>query len=127
MKWQNKCYLWIEQSNDWDDDGEKCRYWDSKATLVSIQSQEENDHVYSLFDYKNGLIAWIGGYETSTGAWAWKDGSVFAYSNWASGEPNYVNTGQAIYMYGRAGPQPGSWDDTISTTFQTGMVCSYYL
>ena len=100
---------------------------DSKATLVSIQSQEENDHVYSLFNYKNGLNAWIGGYEIgNTGAWAWQDGSVFDYSNWNTGEPNNVNPGESIYMYGRDGPQPGKWNDA-NTNFKSGYVCSYYL
>ena len=38
-----------------------------KATLTSINSQDENDHVESLFNYKNGLTAWIGGSTTSKG------------------------------------------------------------
>ena len=44
-----------------------------RATLVSIQSQDENDHVESLFNYKDGLNAWLGGYLT------WLDGSTFEY------------------------------------------------
>ena len=116
----------LEINDDWDDDGEHCRYWDSKATLVSIQSQDENDYVYSLFNYKNGLNAWIGGYKTSTGAWAWQDGSVFEYSNWASGEPNGAAP-QSIMMYGRGGSQAGRWNDEAPRTRINGYVCAYYL
>merc|ERR1719362_175735 len=126
-KWQNKCYQYIETPNDWDDDGENCRSLHSKATLVSIQNQDENNHVYSLFNYKDGLNAWIGGYEIgNTKVWAWQDGSLFAYSNWASDEPNNVDGSEAIYMYGRTGPQPGRWNDA-GTSVRIGYVCSYYL
>ena len=72
------------------------------------------------------VTAWIGGYKTSTGAWAWKDGSVFAYSNWASGEPNGAAP-QSIMMYGRAGSEPGKWIGEYPITCVHGYVCSYNL
>ena len=93
---------------------------------MTIQSQDENDYVQSLFNYKDGLNVWIGGYLTSTGAWAWKDGSVFNYSNWASGYPKGAAP-RSIMMYGRAGSEPGKWIDEAPTTLVTGSVCSYNL
>ena len=128
-KWQNKCYLYIETEQDWDEAKDGCSYWSSKSQLVSIQSQEENDYVYSLFDYKNGLNAWLGGYlNPNTGAWAWLDGSTFDFPNWAPGEPvEPVEPLEAIMMYGRAGPEPGEWAAEPPSTKIVGYVCSYNL
>ena len=126
-RWQNKCYLYIEQEQDWDGAKDACSYWSSKSQLVSIHNLGENEYIYSLFNYKNGLNAWTGGYlNPDTGVWAWLDGSTFDYSNWASGEP----TGEApqnIMMYGRAGPEPGKWADEPPSNKVFGYVCSYNL
>ena len=139
-RWQNKCYLYLEVEKEWN--RTECSYWSSKSKLVSIHSQDENDYVESLFNYKSGLSAWTGGYlNPSTGAWAWIDGSAFDYSNWATGEPT-GSAPKSIMMYGRAGPEPGKWNDehptaectyepttdtTECTTKVAGFVCSYNL
>ena len=111
---------------------EVCRSYNSKATLVSIHSRDENDHVYSLI-YQTGLNAWIGGYDTSTAhlqtstSWAWQDGSVFDYSNWANGDPNELIRPNGIYMRGRSELQPGRWDDFPPTGRKSGYICAYNL
>ena len=107
---------------------------DGRATLVSIHSQEENDFVESLFNYKNGLNAWIGGY-TSPANWNWQDGSVFDYTNWAAGtEYKPIGFIDGIMMNGRAGSQPGNsleepgkWINKDPNTQVTGLVCAYNL
>ena len=99
--------------------------------LDSIKSEQLTRPFEVLVSLLRGSLvqrvtAWIGGYKTSTGAWAWKDGSVFAYSNWASGEPNGVAP-QSIMMYGRGGSEAGRWNDEAPRTRITGYVCSYCL
>ena len=95
-----------------------------RATLTSIHSQEENEHVYSLFSYKAGLNAWLGGYLDSTGAWAWLDGSPFDYSNWATGAPNETAP-QRIMMYGKTGSEPEKWNTEAPTNGVVDSVCSH--
>ena len=78
--------MYIEKRDPWEAANTLCCSASrGKADLVSIQSQDENDHVESLQLYKDGLNAWLGGYLTSNGSYAWRDGSTFEYSNWASG------------------------------------------
>lgn len=63
--------------------------------LASIGSAPERDFVRGALDdaYQVGLIpeptGWIGGSDQIVeGSWGWSDGTVTAYTNWASGEPN---------------------------------------
>ncbi len=117
--------MFVEFNQTWEGANTLCGSASSgKATLVSIQSQDENDHVESLFNYKDGLIAWLGGYLTSTGSYAWLDGSTFEYSNWATGEP-IGETPQSIMMYGRSGSQPGKWSAEPPAAGISGSVCAH--
>jgi len=125
--WKGKCYKFIEAKYTWKDANGLCGMSSrTKARLASIHSQEENDHVESLFNYKDGLNAWIGGYINSEGDWAWIDGSAWTgYTNFAKDEPNGLAP-QSIMMYGRAGVEPFKWNDEPPTMAEfNGMVCSY--
>merc|ERR1719500_2465686 len=56
--WRGKCYMNVEFTQTWQGANELCISASSgRATLTSIHSQEENEHVYSLFSYKAGLNA----------------------------------------------------------------------
>ena len=117
--------MYIEKRDPWEAANTLCCSASrGKADLVSIQSQDENDHVESLFNYKDGLNAWLGGYLTSNGSYAWRDGSTFEYSNWATVEPN-GGTPHSIMMYGRAGAQPGKWIAEPPTAGISGFVCAH--
>ena len=117
--------MFVEFSQTWEGANELCGSASSgRAVLTSIHSTEENDYVYSLFNYKSGLDAWLGGYLDSSGNWAWLDGSLFDVANWATGEP----TGEAplsIVMYGKTGAQPRAWTVEPPANKVIGSVCAH--
>lgn len=73
-----KCLTW-EQARQW------CE--DNGGHLATISNADELNQVIAQLPAEGVVSCWLGGYRTS-GGWAWVDGSDFAYSAWASGEPN---------------------------------------
>ena len=63
-----KCYYFMDEGMPWNEANEACMALDPGATLTSVQSQEENDYIQSLFqDY-----VWLGGTdEAEEGVWRW--------------------------------------------------------
>ena len=58
----------------WNDANEACMALDGKATLTSVQSQEENDYLQSLFED----FVWTGGSDAAEeGVWRWVNYSLF--------------------------------------------------
>ena len=120
--------MYVEAEHTWEGANALCgQASNGKASLASIHSQDENNHVLSLFNNKAGINAWIGGSITADGSGSWIDGSAIDYTNWASGEPN-GNAAQAIFMCGMDYPltSPGKWigSDFLKSGIR-GLVCSY--
>merc|ERR1719154_605070 len=126
--WRGNCYMFVESFRTRSRAVEYCRDSSAaRATLASIGSRAENDFIYSLFNYKNGLNAWIGGTLDRTNEWAWADGNFWnpnGYDNWDRGEPNNwrgnnklkLVAEDKIFMYGRTGRGPaGTWNDDGNT------------
>lgn len=100
--------------------------------LASITSVAEDQFIYSLVSSDASLWAWeggvtngaglgpwIGGYRTTAGGpFQWSDGSVFSYSNWASGEPNnYGGNENYTMFYSSTGSlMNDTWNDYPDTT-----------
>ncbi|KAH7710220.1 C-type MBL-2 protein precursor [Aphelenchoides avenae] len=64
--------------------------------LASVSSAAENDFIRGLFMSEspsddNVADYWLGAVEREreSEAWSWADGSNFAYTNWADGQPNF--------------------------------------
>jgi hypothetical protein len=79
--------------------------------LVSINSQAEQDFVWSNFGSLGGVDrrVWIGFTDRdSEGAFAWSDGSPAKYTNWNPGEPN--NSG-GVEHYAELLGSSGRWND----------------
>jgi len=77
------------------------------STLVSIQSQAEQDAVFALTGSTGG---WIGFTDfLNEGTFAWVDESVVSYTNWRSGQPNNGNNNQHCTQI----RPDGDWDDVI--------------
>lgn len=74
--------------------------------LATISNQSENDFI---FQNTNGA-AWIGFTdEVQEGVWTWITNEPISYTNWYTGEPNAVYTGED-YAYMEVGVQ-GRWFD----------------
>ena len=70
----SKCYYFINEAMPWNDANEACMALDGKATLTSVQSQEENDYLQSLFED----FVWTGGSDAAEeGVWRWVNYSLF--------------------------------------------------
>jgi hypothetical protein len=82
-----------------------------QANLVSINSLEENNLVWSLMKGVPASVAWIGlvraGIPPSL---SWTDGSSFGYHEWYGREPD--DSGQCVYMRIR----DGKWVDQDCTS-----------
>ncbi|NUP13383.1 MAG: DUF4215 domain-containing protein [Polyangiaceae bacterium] len=61
--------------------------------LASMGDQLENDFVAPLV----GGDTWIGADDLG-GAWAWIDGTPYAFENWQDGEPNHPGTEHCMFM-----------------------------
>lgn len=82
--------------------------------LVTLSSEEENQLIAEMTD---GYSTWIGGF-LQAGSWQWVDGSEFAYTNWADGEPN--ETGDYMQMY-----WDGTWDDTYDENSMASIIVEW--
>merc|ERR1712117_897701 len=115
-----KCYYVIDDGDgdidrfiSWNEANERCAALDpdNKATLTSVQSQEENNYILSLTDD----APWIGGNDKDEeGVWRWaEDGSLVddgsgSYTNWFPNHPlpnPYQNCMVMYYLY------DGTWAD----------------
>ena len=80
--------------------------------LVSINSQAEQDFVWSTFGQLGGVDrrVWIGFTDNGTeGAFGWSDGTPAKYTNWNPGEPN--NSGGVEDCAGVNFGDWGYWND----------------
>ena len=77
--------------------------------MATITSQEENDFLYAYIKslgYKNAYFGLSDAAREDT--WVWSNGEVFAYSNWAPGEPNSSKEDYAMF-YSKY--SDGKWND----------------
>lgn len=82
--------------------------------LATLTSQEENDFVVSL-GVRN-LPLWLGATQaanaaSATDGWQWVTGETWAFTNWATGEPNNFGAETALAF---AFFQPGTWNNAPS-------------
>ena len=92
---------------------------DAKASLTSVQSEEENDYVQSLLQD----LAWTGGSdEDEEGVWRWveDDSLVEDFSNWLPDEPSDSEGQNCMAMRS----SDGKWYDTSCNSAQPAAVCS---
>ena len=115
-----KCYFFMDGGVPWSEANEACMALDAKASLTSVQSEEENDYVQTLVQD----LAWTGGSdEDEEGVWRWvEDDSLVEedFSNWLPGEPSDSEGQNCMAMRS----SDGKWYDTSCNSATPAAVCS---
>ena len=95
-----------------------------RGHLTTIESPDMNAALASRFG--NSSFFWIGYKRTilSDDTWAWQDGSVSGYNNWATGKPNCVQ-GKKVCAAINWGSS-GGWHDWECDTNLFHGICSYH-
>jgi hypothetical protein len=95
------CYMLFTGGSAWYDAKAACENMLPRAHLVTISDLEEGTLVAGL---AGGGEPWIGLNDVvREGTYGWVTGEPFAFTQWASGEPN--NTGDCVRLQG------GRWAD----------------
>ncbi|XP_039598560.1 galactose-specific lectin nattectin-like, partial [Polypterus senegalus] len=93
------------------------------GNLASVHSEEANTFIKNLIASKDNSnpFTWLGGARVSqTNYWFWKDGSVFNYQKWGSGQPdNYCGSEGCLMFNDNA---PGFWNDA-ECNLELNFVC----
>lgn len=93
---------------------------DDTGYLATVTSAAENIFIRDnvIHDIENTSIIdglWVGGFDADYDDWVWITGETWAYTNWASGEPNNLGLELGVLMWGPdAGGHgdPGEWNDS---------------
>ncbi len=99
-----------------------CVAWGGGGHLASVSDVNENAFVRKTADGYCGTLAdaWIGGNDLAVqGVWAWSDGTLFSYANWAAGEPNNAAIEKAIEIYNTS----AQWNNLTATNALGCYVC----
>ena len=113
------CYKSFRSPKTWKNAKKECEKWN--ATLVKIESREENDFIKTKVTQTNiGDDYWIGLSDSDREAdWKWTDGTQLAqdgYKNWADNQPdNHLNNEHCVIILIRTkefSPElNGKWND----------------
>jgi len=120
-----RCYFYGYFKLNWFRAAEFCHSFGLGASLATIESLEENDHIERFLlqhgDQNTGV--WLGGSENGhVGTWAWfPTGTLVEWTNWGIGQP----TGQDQHCMYIVGGQLGyQWAD-FHCGFQMTFLCEY--
>lgn len=116
---QDKCYRFVHIRLAFDDAETLCNNLYG-GHLPSIHSQEEQYMITQFLasvNVKNGSEIWLGGRQMDFHNYNWGDGSMFNYSYWDHGEPNFPAE-KCIEMSWRN----GRWND-INCRLKRAVLC----
>ena len=110
FKKTQKCYKVSDSLESWRDASRQCQ--SEGAQLLTVESYEENEFVYSLAP---GTDLWIGYNRlSSSSVWQWADGNKSPYTNWDKGQPDDQGGDQfCAHMWGWY--KSFKWDDRLCT------------
>lgn len=89
---KTKTLIVVRQAMTWGDARDYCE--SRGGELACVTSEAEWAQAKSLMDQSGCSVFWIGGVRSSSGGFAWLDGSTWDYQQWASGEPNNDGGGE---------------------------------
>jgi hypothetical protein len=109
-KYKTKCLKVFNKTVNYSEAKQICT--ENNATMISIESLEENEFVRNLTKQSvpQAEYLWIGAKRTGSGLldFEWENGNPFLYSNWKSDEPdNYGGNQYFVYM----DLNSGNWAD----------------
>lgn len=116
---QDKCYRFVHIRLAFDDAESLCNNLYG-GHLPSIHSQEEQFMISQFLasvNVKNGSEIWLGGRQMDFHNFNWGDGTLFNYSYWEHGEPNFPAE-KCIEMSWRN----GRWND-INCRLKRAVLC----
>jgi len=97
------------------------------ATLASIATVGEDDHVREMANAGGSPTVWFGLDDIATeGALVWQDGSTLGYTDWSAGQPDNGGGNEDCIMMSsdRADSDYGQWRD-VSCAAPRAAVCEY--
>ena len=114
-----KCYRYFNNKTSWTSSLHLCSNSTKNptATLASIPNQATNKFLSTLTEAET----WTGGYQKSSGEWAWTDGSAWTYSSWHRLQPD-GQIGEDFLETNWAGD--GLWNDEPGNK-PHGFLCQY--
>ena len=121
----NHTYQIIENSNisSFEEAEEYCQT--IGGHLATIQSQEENDYIYSMMISEGYKSAYFGFTDRDIeGTWVWVNDEPVNYTNWAPSEPNSENSEEnyAMFYYKFT---DGTWNDGRWGSDTTAFICEW--
>ncbi|WP_370743028.1 C-type lectin domain-containing protein [Ruminococcus callidus] len=121
----NHSYQIIENSNisSFEEAEEYCQT--IGGHLATIQSQEENDYIYSMMISEGYKSAYFGFTDRDIeGTWVWVNDEPVNYTNWAPSEPNSENSEEnyAMFYYKFT---DGTWNDGRWGSDTTAFICEW--
>ena len=118
-------YRFFESTQSWTDALCSCQASAPPGYTGNLASVLDNTTANFVANLTGSHIAWIGGYQNSSGAeepWNWSDGNAWEYENFWKGNPNNQG-GREDYLetYG------GEWNDCNNECARAnrGYVCQY--
>ncbi|XP_042222772.1 C-type mannose receptor 2-like [Homarus americanus] len=85
---EGKCYFASNYEITWHEARDKCQEFNTKADLISIHSEEDNNFFTTQLT-QSSPATWLGlTYNSTYQKWSWSDSQVNNYTNWNGGEPN---------------------------------------
>ena len=126
-QFQNNCYRYYGKKVSWKEAEEVCNNhspakhyeWATVGHLTSINTQAEQDFVYTLWASSRESAeaqpnCWIGFMVNEENAdFTWSDESPTSYTNWDTQRPNNQGVEKCAEMWEATyGHKPKSWNDT---------------
>lgn len=100
---------WESGPITWEQAERRCEW--KGGHLAVIESQAENDYLYTAMKQKEFENAYFGYSDKETeGSWKWVNGEQSPYTNWHSGEPNNQNGNEQYAMFYQKFDD-GTWND----------------
>ncbi|RWS19545.1 ladderlectin-like protein, partial [Leptotrombidium deliense] len=107
IKHGNKCYFMERTNRNFERAKQRCEEMD--ATMLTIESKEENEFIEQTF---TRITGYLGATRVpGTDKWRWPDGRFVEWFNWNENEPNnWRGNENCIQFYNNIG-YPGKWND----------------